>query len=244
MAWLRRADSRRGYSCDLCGREVFAYPARRICEPCENKLEENGARVCPKCGRRTVAEGVCLHCKATPPAFYLGCSAFVYDGEVATTINALKEGKRRLSYYLGEKTAERLLERHRELFFQTEWIVLPIPMTERARKKRGYNQAEELAKVLFSKLESAGVNAAIALDALQKRRETVAQKGLRAQSRKENVSGAYHLHQRAIFRGKNVLLIDDIMTTGATGDECAKLLASAGAKKVVLCTVAATPEIP
>jgi len=244
MTWLRRADCRRGYCCDHCGREVFSYPLQRLCEYCERELEENGARTCPKCGRQTVADGVCLNCKAAPPAFFLGCSAFVYDGEAATMVNALKEGKRRLSYYLGEKTAEKLLEKHRALFGEEEWLVVPVPLTERARRRRGYNQAEELAKVILNKLEEAGVKAVAAFEALQKRRETTAQKDLQAQSRKENVSGAYHVHQRAIFRGKNVLLIDDVMTTGATGDKCAKLLKGAGAKRVVFCAVAATPEMP
>ncbi len=244
MNWLRRVDFLRGYTCDHCGREVFCYPAQRLCERCENELEDNGPRVCPKCGRQTVADGVCLNCKAHPPAFFVGCSAFVYDGEAAEMINALKDGKRRSSYFLGEKTAERLLFRHSELLKTREWLVVPVPLTERARRKRGYNQAEELAKILLSEIRAAGVQASPAFEALQKRRETTAQKHLEAQSRKEHVSGAYHVHQRAILRGKNVILVDDIMTTGATGDECSKLLKGAGVQRVLFCTVAATPEIP
>lgn len=244
MDFLRRADFLRGYTCDRCGREVFCYPAQRLCERCENELEENGPRVCPKCGRQTVADGVCLNCKSYPPSFFVGCSAFVYDGEVAEMINALKEGKRRLAYLLGEKTAERLLFEHSELLKTAEWLVVPVPLTERAREKRGYNQAEELARIILSELQASGVKVSPAFDVLQKRRETTAQKHLEAKSRKENVSGAYHVHQRKVLRGKNVLLIDDIMTTGATGDECSRLLAGAGAQRVLFCTVAATPEIP
>ncbi|MBQ8658023.1 MAG: ComF family protein [Clostridia bacterium] len=244
IKWLRRADSRRGYTCDWCGREVFSYPTFRVCDFCEAEMQYNGERVCPKCGRETVAEGVCLTCKAAPPAFALGVSAFVYDGESATLVNALKEGRKRLALYLGEKTAERLLHDHRDLLMQTEWLVVPVPLTPRSLRQRGYNQAETLVQAIVTPLEKAGVKLEIDPDILQKHRETGAQKDLEAKNRRENVAGAYRVHKRAACRGKNVLLVDDIMTTGATGDECAKILLSAGAAQVLFCVAAATPENP
>ncbi len=244
IEWLRRADSRRGYTCDWCGREVFAYPTFRLCDFCEAEMQFNGERVCPKCGRETVAEGVCLTCKAAPPSFTLGVSAFVYDGEVANLVNALKEGRKRLAFYLGEKIAERLLCDRRELLTQNEWLVVPVPLTPSALRKRGYNQAQTLAEAIVETLEKAGVKLQIDPDILQKIRETGAQKNLEAKSRKENVAGAYRVHKRVACRGKNVLLVDDIMTTGATGDECAKILFSAGAAQVLFCVAAATPETP
>ena len=88
----RKLRSKRGYTCDDCGREIFSYPTERLCEGCLSLLEKNDKSVCPKCGRKTLAEGVCLDCKRRVPPFARGMSAFVYGGETARLINRLKNG--------------------------------------------------------------------------------------------------------------------------------------------------------
>lgn len=237
---IRRYFANHGYTCDACGKEVFDYPQHRLCEGCEKSLPKNENRVCPKCGRQTLAEGVCLTCKSYPPAFTQGFSPFVYRGKAAELVNRLKNGQAYLGLYLGEQVAEYFLARHDAA--EEEYVIIPVPLTEKRMRERGYNQAAELAEAICTVLNERGVRAELGLDILQKPRETAQQKHMSQAERMENVSGAYHVHKRTVCRGRTVLLVDDILTTGATGGECAKLLKNAGAKAVYFLTPTAVPE--
>lgn len=262
IAKIRDKQSLRGYVCDSCGVEIFDYPYHRFCEACEAVMRKNVGLRCDKCGRHTLAQGVCLTCKRDMPTFTQGFSPFVYRAETASLINRIKNGTPRLAYYFGEQMAEYLLtERERQKSSldrgryalneenndkaeekYTEFLIVPVPITEEKRKQRGYNQAEELAVVIEQELQAAGLSATLDVEVLQKNRETKQQKQSSYQARRENVEGAYHVHKRKACREKTILLIDDIMTTGATGSECASRLFGAGAKEVFLLVAASLPE--
>lgn len=244
-AKIRKTLDNTGYTCDVCGEEVFHYPIERLCPSCEEKLQRNHGNTCEKCGRKTFTEGICLTCKANLPAFTRGFSPFVYRGDTAGLVNRVKNGTPRLACYFGERMAEKFAARYKGLPTLSEGeslLVLPVPMTGARKRERGYNQAERLAEVVCEKLNEEGISAELHLEVLQKKRETALQKHMDAQGRRENVSGAYHVHQRAACRGKRILLVDDIMTTGATTSECAERLFGAGAKEVYVLVVAALPE--
>ena len=231
-----------GYTCDNCRAEVFEYPKIRLCTKCERKLDYNNRLTCPKCGRKTVASGVCLNCKTKSPAFFAGVSPFVYHGATAAFINRMKNGNRRLCAYFGECMADEVLSRFPNL--KTEKLMLVYtPLTKNKRRSRGYNQAEELAYSIAERLQSHGVCVELVNDVLQKRRDVALQKRLGYMQRFENVQGSFHVHKRAVCRDKIIVLIDDIMTTGATGHECARLLMGAGAKAVYFLTAASLQEI-
>ena len=237
----------RGYTCDGCGAELFDYPTHRLCEKCENSLRRNDGRVCEKCGRKTVAEGVCLSCKSRLPRFYRAYSPFVYRGESAAFVNRIKTGNPTLALYFAEKMADCLIERFDEIKrFEAgsgeELMIIPIPLTETRLRARGYNQALLLADRVCKRLNEKGYGAKLYEDVLQKTRDTAQQKHMGYVSRMENVAGAYHVHNRKICRGRTIVLVDDILTTGATGSECASRLQSADAEKVVLLVSAALPE--
>jgi competence protein ComFC len=257
---IREFSSRNGYVCDGCGAEIFTYPQNRLCEDCEGKLYKNDRGVCEKCGRQTVAQGVCLSCKKRLPKYTKGISPFVYKGETAAFVNRVKNGKRRLAYFFAEYMTQTLLQRcegmktfyvgdmsalnenvKENVAVKTMWIV-PVPMTEQAEKNRGFNQATELAAAIEKELQQKGYAVKLREDILQKRRETKMQKHMDYESRIQNVEGAYHVHKRSDCKGATVLLVDDIMTTGATGNECAERLFGAGAKEVIFLTAAALPE--
>ena len=239
---IRTFTARYGYACECCGVELFEYPQPRFCDACERKLHDNDGVTCVKCGRMAITNGVCLNCKSRAPRFTQGFSAFVYDGEVAALINRFKNGKRRLAYILAERMAEDLVQKAKGLDGEEPLFIVPVPTTKEQRAKRGYNQAEELALALAEQLSERGFAVETAEEVLQKTRDTAQQKHLGHVARAENVKGAYHVHKRKFCQGKTILLVDDIMTTGATGDECARLLKSAGAKAVYFIVAASLPE--
>ena len=236
---LKQVDRERGYACDACGAELFDYPKHRLCVECEAKLLKTGDKFCDKCGRKTRAEGVCLTCKSHAPKFTKGFSPFPYLGTAAQLVNRMKNGSPRLALYFGEQSAEYLLSKTTE----NEFLIVPVPTTKKRLTARGYNQAEELAKSVSCALEKAGKSVVMDSAVLQRTRENAAQKNLGFSDRAKNIQGAFHLHKRKLVKDKTVLLIDDIMTTSATGSACAELIVNAGATAVYFLTVTATPEL-
>ena len=234
-----------GFACDGCGAEIFDYPIHRLCEACEGKMRKNDGRVCPRCGRKTVADGVCLSCKSHMPRFAVGISPFVYRAETAAFVNRVKNGRPVLAAYFAERMAESWMEHceNAEKFREESLLVVPVPLTDARKRARGYNQAEELSQTLCEYLNAQGYLAELDTELLIKTRETAQQKHMDYKARQENVSGAYHVHKRKACRGKTILLVDDIMTTSATGSECAARLYGADAEQVVFLTAASLPEI-
>lgn len=218
----------RNYRCEICKREVFddSY----FCEACRAKLPYAGRYVCPICGRKTFeGAGICLECKARPPLYARARAPFVYDGEIRRLVLGMKRGKRYLSVLFGREMLPLL-----PLFPRVD-LLLPVPMTRRAKRRRSYNQAELLAEYLSQR---SGIPCAC--DLLVKKRETKEQKGLSKGARRKNVKGTYAVSDRQLCSGKVILLIDDVMTTGATADELARVLLAAGAIRVYLLTAAST----
>lgn len=235
---LRKRSGERGYTCDACGREVFAYPVQRLCPACDGALARV-ERACPVCGRQTIAEGVCLSCKSDLPKFDCGVSPFIYRGETALLINRLKNGKPRLAYYFGEQMADCFCQRQDKC----QVLLVPVPITFAKLRERGYNQAERLAEVVSARLTAHGFDVEFIADVLEKRRETAPQKTKSFYERKENVAGAFFVHKRKVCKDKIVVLVDDVMTTGATGSACAEKLKNAGAKRVIFLTATALEEL-
>ncbi len=122
-------------------------------------------------------------------------------------------------------------------------LLVPVPLTKTRCKERGYNQAVELAHSVYAYLQKHNYSARLELNALEKTRESGEQKHLGFLDRAKNVLGSYHLSKRKLLEGQAVVLVDDIMTTGATGSECARLIRGAGASAVYLLTAGALPEV-
>lgn len=254
MDWLKRLKKRirtfanaRGFTCDACGKELFDYPVHRLCDACEQSLRFNKERTCGKCGRKTLAEGVCLSCKTLAPRFDKGMSPFVYRGESASFVNRIKTSNPTLALYFAERMADCLIERCEELqgFLgegEGDLLLIPVPMTKARLRERGYNQAALLAERVFEVLQEKGYRVCLREDILIKRRDTAQQKHMGFTARAENVAGAYHVADRVACRGQIIVLIDDILTTGATGSECASRLLSAGARQVFFLVGASLPE--
>ena len=228
---VRRKFASEGYTCDACGAEVFSYPTPRLCADCQTSIVYNDGHTCEKCGRPMRASGVCSTCKESAPAFEKVAAPLAYHEYTALLVNRFKNGKRYLSYYFAEEMAKALPRLpHRE------FILLPVPMTKQKQALRGYNQAEELALVL-SELTGLAVHSTL----LEKRKEGE-QKRLSAKERRTSIAGAFRLTERKFCKGKDFLIIDDVMTSGATIAEISAVLLRAGARSVCGLCIAAVPE--
>ena len=238
--------SSRGYTCDVCGAEVFDYLNNRLCDDCLSSLSKNEEKHCEKCGRHTLADGICLTCKREMPKFKQGFSPLIYRGETASVVNRMKNGNPRLALWLGETAAEYFLAHYADVEnFKAggeTLLLLSVPLTLAKQKQRGYNQAEELAKSVCKRLKAHGVQVELCTDVLERLRDSEEQKHMGFEERHSTASAVYHVHRRKACRDRTVLLIDDIMTTGATGSACAARLYGAGAKAVLFLTATALPE--
>lgn len=160
----------------------------------------------------------------TPPPFSKVITFGLYEGALSDAINHFKfQGIRRLSKPLGELLAQCDLP-------VTDGII-PVPLTKRSLRARGFNQA-----LLLSRIVARKHRIPLLWDHLVKIRETPPQIGLSAQERLRNVKKAFEV--QGDMHGRHLLLVDDVMTTGATVMECARVLLQAGAKEVTVLTLA------
>ncbi|HEY3930483.1 MAG TPA: phosphoribosyltransferase family protein [Candidatus Koribacter sp.] len=120
--------------------------------------------------------------------------------------------------------------------FPGDWLIVPVPLHPARRRSRGYNQAELIAKFALRELRDPRLM--LAPKVLVRTRFTESQTGFTREQRRHNLHGAFAVPDRAHLRGRRVLLVDDVLTTGATADECSRILLRAGAEQVLVATVA------
>jgi ComF family protein len=117
-------------------------------------------------------------------------------------------------------------------------LMIPVPLHSSKRRQRRFNQAELIARAALK--QSATMGAELATNLLVRQRATVSQIGLTRPQRADNIRGAFRVERRERIAGRNILLVDDVLTTGTTASECARVLRKAGAEKVWVATVART----
>ena len=174
-------------------------------------------------------DGLCGRCRQHPPAFDAARSWAVMEGSVRQALHRLKYHR---DLALAETLAAILLGMVRSLGWQVE-AVMPVPLGRARQQERGYNQAALLAFPL-----ALGLHVPYRGGVLVRVRETRSQVGLTAAERRRNVAGAFGVRRPAAVAGRGVLLVDDVMTTGATLDAAAAALKASGARQVFAVTVA------
>lgn len=189
---------------------------------------------------------ICGMCRRARPEFERAAAFGSYDGKLRELLHLLKyEGMRPVAQILGRLLAKAIAAAG---LGSERFIVIPVPLYRGRRGERGFNQAELLAR---SALRQLGLNWELQNGCLLRTRETASQTGLTRKQRRANVRGAFKVGERSKVAGKDILLIDDVLTTGTTAAECARVLKRAGARKVYVATVArvlkgegfqATPE--
>lgn len=214
-------------SCPFCGRVI----RERICPACREKLvyiEEPRCMCCSKPLRLEEAE-YCHDCGDRPHVYERGFALWVHSGNVQKAIYQFKYHNRRIySRFFGEE----LLSRYGEAVRRWDiTVIIPIPLSKKRRRVRGFNQAELLAKEL-----SRGLNIPADTKSLIRIKDTKPQKQMDLRGRNINLRNAFAWKGRRRIRG-NVLLVDDIYTTGNTLDHAARVLKNAGAGKVYFLTI-------
>lgn len=240
--------------CSICGGEVANVTGLGICHQCWSGVERWEGISCEKCGLPIVSEQaadavqvLCGACRANDPRFDLARVFGIYRGSLRLLILQLKFRQReRLGKRLGSLLAH-AFEKLAGLADGGPLLIVPVPLFHLRERERGYNQALLLARGLKHRLGRVpgGKNIKIDTGLLLRKRATPPQAGLRLQARHENVRNAFAVARPEHAAGRQVILVDDVMTTGATLSSCAAVLKKHGATKVYALAMArATPQFP
>lgn len=227
------------------------FPIDYVCELCRVEMPSEGTPVCPDCleGLPFLKENYCHRCGAYvgdqsdycnncaehTPLFTQGASVFIYEGGAKRLLLKYKEGRGK---YLADWFAALMLERAAEMDWSANCLTY-VPMTAKKRRRRGFNQSEVLAQKIG---EKTGLPV---LPLLEKIKEPLhAQKELSKEERLKNLKGCFICPAEQSLKGAQIILIDDVKTTGATAEECARVLFLKGAEQVLLLTLCSTkPKI-
>jgi ComF family protein len=214
-------------------------------------------KLCSICGERVLsayavsdAQGMlrCPLCRRIEPPFVRAVAYGSYEGGLRELIHLLKySGVRPAANLLGRMLAEVIASLQlccNVLPFtaaDAAIAVIPVPLHKTKRRQRGFNQAELIARAA---LKCRGEGRLVLVEnVLQRRRETQSQIGLTSRQRRENMRGAFAVTNAETIKGRDVVLVDDVFTTGTTASECARVLRRAGASRVRVVTVARTLKL-
>lgn len=214
--------------CPLCGDGLSAQTG--LCAACWAELVIPGEPACTLCQRPfgdSVGPGaICAPCLASPPRHDGIAAATLYTDPSRRLVLAFKHGNRiALAPLLARLIAAKLS------FVDPDWLVVPVPLHRWRLWKRGFNQAALLSRELARMR-----GAALVVDALDRRKPTPSLGGLGRKARARALAGAIAVNPRRAgrLRGASVVLVDDVLTSGATSDACVAVLKRAGAKRVVV----------
>ena len=215
------------HGCLACRREILDGTKFSMCRNCLENIERITGNLCEKCGDIVNNENkFCDRCKNTGFSFSSSRSFAYYTDSSAEIIKRFKySGKK----YYGKYIAE-FMFKNKKYFEGVDYLTF-VPIGKKRKRERGFNQAEEMANEL-SKLSGIPV-----LKTLQKVGSEKHQAGLSQKQRQENLSGSFKLNDDIVdkIKGKVLMIVDDVFTTGATLSECAKVLSKNSKPKKIVC---------
>lgn len=204
------------------------------CLQCWSKIKRNSPPFCRRCGRHleNPSRDICALCQDKNYYFERAFSACIYEGVLKELIHQFKYSDKE---YLGNILSELLIDFIKQYNIAVEAFdyLVPVPLHKRKLREREFNQAEILAKFLAYRF-----NLKLLKDGLLRIRDTATQTELKENERLKNVKGCFRANPEVELKGKNILLIDDLLTTGATCSEAAFALKKAGCNQVVVLTLA------
>lgn len=215
------------WRCNGCGNENF--DGGYFCKKCTDELPYISTTYCSHCGRSLKnSSKYCSTCREMLIDVDISRSIFDYKPPISDLIKGLKYYNCR---YLTELFGSYLYDGYKNYSIKADYITY-IPMTEKAKHKRGFNQSEMLCEDLARRT---GIQI---FSGVSKVKETEHQARLNKTERLKNLVGVFRIKNKKAIEGKAVLIVDDVSTTGATAQTLALKLKKAGARKVMLLTVA------
>ncbi len=194
-----------------------------LCILCGEKLISGYLQADPRCGL----------CRRVPPPYVKAVAYGAYEGSLRDLIHLFKYQQiKSAADLLGQFLRQSLAP----VTLPAEFLVIPVPLAKTKRRDRGFNQAEAIAAAFARRQRSACIE--LNTGSLVRTRETASQTGLTRRQRRLNLRGAFAVANPGPIQGRTILLVDDVMTTGATAAECTHVLLRAGAKQVFVATVA------
>lgn len=202
--------------CMFCGKDIPDFDNKPYCDECENTLPFNKDNRCKICDLEIISNSkICDYCKHTHKTFDKARAPFKYEARVRKTVLKLKSDNAK---YLAVPMAKLMVNSLDEDMKEIDFII-PVPMTDKSIKRRGYNQASLLANEIGKIL-----NKPVRSDILIKVKDSNPQKELNFKDRQNNLKGVFSINNRKDIKSKNILLVDDVMTTSATANICSDLL--------------------
>lgn len=226
--------------CRLCGVPLLNISRLPVCDTCLAAMRPITAETCDLCGealpgiaREDDQPRMCSACRELRPLFDRAVAYGAYDGELRELIHLLKyERVVPATRALGRMLSQAI----EKLDLPPSLLVVPVPLHSAKRRQRGFNQTQLIAREAIKSLS----HAELASNLLARIRPTVSQIGLTRPQRRENMRGAFRVVHPNKVSGRSILLVDDVLTTGTTASECARVLRKAGAERVLVATVART----
>ena len=205
----------------------FLFPTK--CGFC-GKMHKEG--LCPQCSYKLKQTSQCEIVEVENFCFDYHAYLFKYKDEIRNKIIDFKFNDKP---YLAKTFINFLIKNEKICGFLKKYdIIMPVPMYKKKKSIRGYNQAELLAKCLADEIGTIQYKNDILLKIL----DTKKQSTLNKKERSQNLIGAYKIQNAEILQNKNIILVDDIFTTGSTANECSKVLKQAGANNICILTIA------
>ena len=219
-----------------------------FCPHCRKDFTPVASPFCTRCGRMFETgrgdDHLCGDCIEHPPACRAIRSAGIYSGALKSAVHALKYKNRvHVARPLGGLLFHTFITYYGNNDPAIDWII-PVPLHISRLRQRGFNQAHMLIDVwpVFLAQTTSSHDIRIAENKLLRRRKTKTQTGLSREKRRKNVKGAFSIADATGISGKNILLVDDVFTTGSTIEECARTLLAGGAASVSALTLARAAE--
>lgn len=221
--------------CSACSEVLTDTQEKVFCRDCSRQIHYIAGSHCPVCGiifpDSPAGNHFCSSCTENKPHYAFARAALAYEGILLDVIHQFKYGGnltkgKALAFLLSDFDFP-------DMDWQTFDMILPVPLHFRRLRTRGFNQSMILARALGKKHQ-----VSVDFSLLKRHKLTLTQTGLDKKEREKNIRGAFEVSDPGQIKSKSIVLVDDVYTTGATINECAKTLKKAGAGRVAVITLA------